>query len=134
MHNAGEFAVEQYERIAKDSRVHGIVQLLDKEVMQTVAAAQPKAMARSSIPRPSSHIGNCPGSSHSTHNNAGVDLNQSPQGFNQSYGGLSTDLMDLSTAISTPMRIPDVAWSPALADEIGWDWGDFGQLFTETPV
>ena len=137
MHNAGEFAVEAYERIAKDKRAHGIVQLLQNEVIRIVAAAQPKVMARSSITRLSSHIdnSNSPGRSYSTHSDdAAFALNQSPQGFSQSYGGLSTELMDLSTAISMPMQISDVAWSPALADEIGWDWGDFSQLFTEPPI
>ena len=138
MHNAGEFAVEAYETIAKDKRVHGIVQLLQNEVIRIVAAAQPNVMARSSITRLSSHISdnlNSPSRSYSTHNDdAAFALNQPPQGFSQSYGGFSTELMDLFTAISMPMQIPDVAWSPALADEIGWDWGDFSQLFTETPI
>jgi hypothetical protein len=134
IHNAGEFAVEKYERISKDTRVHGIVQLLDNEVIRIVTAAQPRAMARSSIARPSSQMDSSPDCSRSAHNGAGVALNQPALGFSQGYGGLSSDLMDLPTAASMPMQIPDVAWSPALADEIGWDWGDFSQLFTEAPV
>jgi hypothetical protein len=133
IHNAGEFAVEKYESIAKDKRAaQGIVQVLDKEVIRIVAGAQPRAMERSSITRPSSHIGNSPGRSHIAHHDAGAALNHSPQGLSQSDGGVATDLMDLSMAISMPMRIADDAWSPALADEIGWDWGDFSQLFTES--
>ncbi len=121
-------AVEKYERIAKDQRIHGVVQLLDKEVVRIVTAAQPTAMARSSI-RPTPHVDNSPSSNlHPLHEDVNVALNQSPQAFGQSYGGLSADLMNLSAAI------PDVAWSPALADEIGWDWGDFSQLFTEPPI
>jgi hypothetical protein len=133
IHNAGEFAIEKYESIAKDKRaVQGIVQLLDKEVIRIVAGAQPRAMARSSITRPSSQIGNSPGRSHTLHHDAGVALNHFSQGLSQNDGGVTTDLMDLSMAISMPMRIADDAWSPALADEIGWDWGDFSQLFTES--
>jgi hypothetical protein len=133
IHNAGEFAVERYERIAKDRRIHGVVQLLDKEVIRIVTAAQPKVMARSSIIRPTSHVDNSTSSSHSAHD-AEMALNQSPQGFGQSYGGVSTDLMNFTPAIPMPMDIPDVAWSPALADEIGWDWGDFSQLFAEPSI
>ena len=105
------------------------MQLLDNEVIRIVTAAQPKAMARSSITtRPSSQIDNSPGRSHFVHNDVCDALTQPPPGFNPSYGSLPTDLMHLSTGI------PDVAWSPALADEIGWDWGDFSQLFTEAPI
>ncbi|KAK4041451.1 hypothetical protein C8A01DRAFT_45410 [Parachaetomium inaequale] len=134
IHNAGEFAIEKYERVAKDKRVHGIVQLLDNEVIRIVAAAQPNVMARSSIARPSSQVDNSPSCSHPAHNGAGVALSQLSPGFSQSYSGLSSDLLDPSIAISMPMQIPEVAWSPALADEIGWDWGDFSQLFTENPI
>ncbi|KAL2126438.1 hypothetical protein VTI74DRAFT_922 [Chaetomium olivicolor] len=134
IHNAGEFAVEKYESIAKDKRrVQGIVQLLENEVIRIVAAAQPKVMARSSTTGTSSDVDNFTGRSHST-DNAGVASNQSPQAFSQGYGSMSTHLMDLSTAISMPMPVLDVAWSPALADEIGWDWGDFSQLFTGPPI
>ncbi len=128
IHNAGEFAVEKYELIAKDQRIHGVVRVLDDEVVRIVTAAQPRVMARSSIIRPTPHIDNSPGGSHSVHTDAGVVLNPSLQSFGPSYDGLPADLIDLSAAI------PDVAWSPALADEIGWDWGAFSQLFVEAPV
>ena len=128
IHNAGEFAVEKYERIAKDQRIHGVLRVLDDEVVRIVTAAQPRVMARSSSIRPTSLVDNSPGGSHSVHRDAGVALNPPLQGFGQSYDGLPADLIGLSAAI------PDVAWSPALADEIGWDWGAFGQLFVEPPI
>ena len=134
IHNAGEFAVEKYERIAKDKRVHGIVHLLDNEVMRIVAAAQPKIMARASITGPSSHIDDSPAPSHPADRDAGVSLQHSPRRISQGDGDLSAELMNLSREIPMPMGMPDIAWSPALADEIGWDWGDFSQLFAEPPI
>ncbi len=133
IHNAGELAVEKYEKIAKDHRIHGVLQLLDNEVIRIVTAAQPKVVERSSIIRPSPQIGNSPGSSHLGQRAPGVTLNQSP-GFGQSYGGLSADFMNLATGMPMPMEIADVAWSPALADEIGWDWGDFLPLYSEPHI
>ncbi len=114
--------------IAKDQRIHGVVRVLDDEVVRIVTAAQPRVMARSFIIRPASHVDDSPGGSHAVHNDAGVALNPSLQEFGPSYEGLPADLIDLSVAI------PDVAWSPALADEIGWDWGAFSQLFVEAPI
>jgi hypothetical protein len=118
--NAGQFAVERYER--KDKRVQEIVQLLENEVMRTVAAAQPKVTARKSIAGSLSHVDNSPGRSHSVHGDAGVALSQTPQGFGHStYGSLSADLADLATARAMPMQVPDVAWSPELggSDRMG---------------
>jgi hypothetical protein len=135
IHNAGEFAVEKYESIAKDKRaVERIVQLLDREVTEIVAAAQPRLMERSAIIRPSSHIGNSSGQSHTTQNDVNLVLNHFPQELNQNCGGATTDPMNLSTAMAMPMPNADDAWSPALADEIGWDWGDFSQLFTRSSL
>ncbi|KAK3901146.1 hypothetical protein C8A05DRAFT_35190 [Staphylotrichum tortipilum] len=140
IHNAGEFAIEKYERIAKDQRIHGVVQLLDNEVTRIVAAAQPKATARlPSIAVPTSRIIDDSPAAHSSntvHNRgAGVTLDQPRQGFGQAYGGLPADLLDLPAGIAMPpMQMPDDAWSPMLADEIGWDWGDFSQLFAERPI
>lgn len=111
------------------------MQLLDNEVMKIIAAAQPRVMERSSpLTRRSSHLDHSPGHSHSAQRDDGIALTRSPQGFGQGYDGLGAELMNLSAAMPMPMSIPDVAWSPALADEIGWDWGDFGQLFTEQPM
>jgi hypothetical protein len=111
--------------------VQGIVQLLETEVIRTVAAAQPKVTARKSIIGPSSRADDSPGRANHTHNDASVALNEGLQGFSHGYGNLPADLADLSTAMAIPMPVPDVAWSPELADQIGWDWGDFSQLFTE---
>jgi hypothetical protein len=91
-------------------------------------------VARSSVARPASHIDDTPGPSRSAENDAGLSLHHSPRGPGQSYGDLATELMNLPATISMPMGMPDIAWSPALADEIGWDWGDFSQLFTEAPI
>ncbi|AEO69968.1 uncharacterized protein THITE_115282 [Thermothielavioides terrestris NRRL 8126] len=146
---AGDFAVEKCELIAQDQRVRGIVQLLDSEVLRIVAAAQPPAARRASSitdGRLSSHSsldnnnspaggGRSASRCESYNDSSGVVLNQSAssQGFSADGGGglSSTGLMELSAEMPMSMAIPDVAWSPSLADEIGWDWGDFSQLFSE---
>jgi len=68
------------------------------------------------------------------HSDAIAVVNQAPQGLCQNGSAVLTDLMDPYTAVSMAVPMADVAWSPALADEIGWDWGDFSQLFTEAPI
>lgn len=98
-----------------------------------MTAAQPKVTERSFIARPASQFNNSPVSSDHVYRAPG-SLNPSPPGFGQVYGGLSADLVNLSTSMPMPMESLDVAWSPALADEIGWDWGDFLPLFSEPPI
>ena len=58
-------------------------------------------------------------------------LEHSPQAPSHVFSNISTEMLDMSVAAGIPMPMPDIAWSPALADEIGWDWGDFSLLFTE---
>lgn len=39
-----------------------------------------------------------------------------------------------SAPMAFSMSLPDATWSPELADEIGWDWGDFGQLYNPSDM
>jgi len=99
-----------------------------------VTAAQPKVIERASIARGVTQFNNSPVSLHHADRAPGMSLNPSPPRFGHTDSGLSADLMNLSTSMPMAMESLDVAWSPALADEIGWDWGDFLPLFSEPPI
>lgn len=111
------------------------MQLLDNEMLRIVGAAQPRII----MAQPPSAPGITPCSyatdtSPEGRSASAVDIHPPPPAVSQGYGGgVSGAMLGLSAAdpVPTQMQMPDVAWSPALADEIGWDWGDFGQLFVE---
>ena len=127
MHNAADFAEEQYSKFHKDQNLQSVVRRLTDQVAHAVQIAQVKtgdrrsrtavtaeaektnpeslSLASGGIPAPG-----LPGLG----NTASIALNGSGDMNMGGFGDVS---------------FHDIAWSPALADEFGWDWGDFSQLF-----
>ncbi|CAI4219721.1 unnamed protein product [Parascedosporium putredinis] len=106
IHNAGDFALEYYERFG----------------------AQTKVQAEDHCPDPDGT--SSPSSSSSIIPNTPSSVSQqTPLGVTHVLPDLPPGILEMQAGV--PMTMPDIAWSPALADEIGWDWGDFSLLFTE---
>lgn len=127
LHNAAEFAEEQYSKFHKDQNLQTVVRSLTDQVARTVRIAQGK-----------------PGERRNRTVVAGGFNGMSPESSSLAPGGIPAPALSglggpASTAVTGSgdvaiggvgaVAFHDIAWPPALADEIGWDWGDFSQLF-----
>ncbi|KAH8602377.1 fungal-specific transcription factor domain-containing protein [Bisporella sp. PMI_857] len=124
IHNAADFARAQYEKFTSNRKLHHVLQVLDQRVNHIISAAKSQAAQQSSVSQGARNSETSPSSVHSVENRT-FNVETAPS-FMTVPQAQQSALVD-----STAIPLGDVAWSPSLADEIGWDWGDFSQLFNE---
>lgn len=127
LHNAAEFAEEQYSKFHKDQNLQTVVRSLTDQVARTVQIAQGKSGERRNR---TAVVGGFNGMNPASSSLApGGNPAPALPGLGGSASTAVAGSGDVTMGDVGAVAFHDIAWYPALADEIGWDWGDFSQLF-----
>jgi hypothetical protein len=131
MHNAGDFAILQYEKLKNDRKLHSVLDMLNDHVVQS-GTVQPNDPTGQSSSRSGNGVLE-PQDSRSR--DTGPEILETTPQFSpmavhehafipQQLAATGQEINSISSVLSHNICSP---WTD---DEIGWDWSSFSQLAT----